>query len=826
MARFGTGRGGMPAWPRALAGVLVALMATCMLPAQAARFDDVRLTDALPLADGSELTMDLVAPDTPGPHPVLLVVADPDNANAAAMRGLRERPGWLRAMVVPRRAASAPDVAATLTFIDRQIGAWGGDADRIVVSTTDARLPDLVEALAGNAARPVGVVVQVAGDADGAAADIAPVAGWAAPLLVLFDPRHAAARRDALRIAANWRQAGARADVLPAPAGTQDAFADALDRWASALAVPRLARWETLVPLAEYMGPPRSAGLPIAIVAHAGRLHMAVQDRGIALWERAGEGTWRPVHTWPEAESLAWIGTAALATDTLLAVVVEAGIPGLWMRDADGGWTMVASAALGAAREVVSRVVAAPERAAVLWLVDDGAGGTAVFDLASVQGASVRVMSTTGLAGRLVDATVVEGSVAAATRVGDTVTLWRHEASSARWHARAELDADTRTLAAVDGGAGLLAIGTTRIERLAATAATPTVELDLADAFAALLEAPATSVIRAVAPRAVPLVHPETGETALVIGIDVADPDARAPSARYLVRDATGRYAIGEASPAVHARGDWPQAFVADPVADGIVHALPASGAGLWSARLDAVGPRRGLWREAGGEGWLALERIGDRWIAAVVLPKMDGGQEARVATGVMGSTFAADLSGAIDLAEESGAEPLDIAFDSEARAACAAAGHADAMARASLGAGDAVRHHCFRRPAGSALPVGVNGLWGGGEGADRWLAFVDASQQRDGVAAEVLLLVRDREGGVRVVRAAGGGLPGYLDLPLYADCPGCGPSPIGNLQLVVDGSCGADAAGAGFVLLLPDGAGFRQRPFGAIERMAGPACY
>jgi hypothetical protein len=800
------------------------LLCVCVASAHAARFVDVRVTDAWPLADHPDLTLDLAVPPIPGPHPVLVVVAGSDMPQGLVWSA---QPGWLNALVSPRDGAYAQDLAATLSFVDRQIRSWDGDPDRIVILTSDALLPDLVEALADSAARPAGVVVQVAGTADGTAADIAPQTGVVMPLLVLFHPQRAAARRDALRIAANWRRAGARADVLPAPAYKQgDGVADTLERWASAFALPRLARWETLVPLVEHEGPSVSIGRPVALAAHAGRLHVAVQDRGIALWERAQDGSWRHAHAWPDADSLAWIGTVALDTDSLLAVVVEASRAVLWMRDADGRWVVVSSAGIDATRDVVSRVVAQPERAAALWLVDAGDGDTAVFDLAPVRGAAPRVLSTPRLAGRLVDAAEFDGGVVVATRVENAVRLWRHEASSARWEARAALDAGTCTLAVVDGGASLLAIGTSRIERLAASGRTPTVELELADAFAALLDVPSTSVIRAVAPQAAQLVHPETGEAALAIGIDVADPDPRAPPARYLVRDAAGRYAIGEAWDAARGRGGWPQILVSDPEADGIVLGLAAFGTGIWSARLGNAGPRRGLWREAGGEGWLALERIATRWVAAVVLPANGGGHLARVATGEWSSEFSADPPGALDFAETREAEPLVIAFDAEARAACAAAGHADATARASLGGGDAVRHHCFRAPAGSALPAGVNGMWGGGDGVERWLAFVDATYQRDGVAAEVLLLVRDHAGDVRVVRAAGGGLPGYLDLPLYADCPGCGPRPIGNLQLLVDGTCGAEAAGAGFVLLLPDGAGFRQRSYGAIERKAGPACY
>ncbi len=800
------------------------LLSVCMAPVQAARFVDVRVTDALPVAEVASLTLDLAVPVTPGPHPVLVVAAATQTAQDVV---LPESTSWLQAMVRLRPGVSAQDLAATLSFVGRQIGAWGGDAERIVLLVPDALLSDVVEALAGNAARPAGVAVQVADARDRAAADIVPRAGLATPLLVLFDPHDAAARSDALRIAANWRRAGARADVLPAPANAPGAgLATALDRWAAAFAVPRLARWESLVPLADAVGLPGSAGRPLALVAHSGRLHVAVKDHGVSLWERTQDGVWGLAQVWPNAEALAWLGTATLDRDVLFAVLVEAARPTLWMREADGRWAVVARASAVGSREVISRVIAQPDRAAALWLVDGGDRNTAVFDLAPVHGASLRVVANPMLAGRLVDANVFDGAVVAATRVNDTVRLWRYEAASAHWQVRARLAADTRTLAVIDGGATLLGFGRTQIERLASTASAPIVELELADAFAALLGAPRATVVRAVAPQAAMLMHPETGEAALAIGIDITDPDPRAPPARYLVRDSLGRYAIGEAWDPVQGRGGWPQALIVDPVDARIVHGLPASGAGIWSARLNEAGPRRGLWRQDGGEGWFALERIGARWIAAVVLPGDPAGLQARIATGLMESVFSADPPGALDFADARKAEPLVVAFDAEARAACAAAGHAAASARVSLGAGDAVRHACFIRPDGTAVPTGLNGVWGGGEGADRWLALVDAKRQRDGVSAEVLLLVRDRVGGVRVVRAAGGGVSGYLDLPLYADCPGCGPRPVGNFQLRVDGDCGAEAAAAGFVLLLPDGAGFRQRAYGAIERVAGPGCY
>ncbi len=798
----------------------VILLFGVVASAHAARFVDVRVTDAVTSADGPALTLDLNVPPTPGPHPVLLAAGVPGAS------GSDQHAGWLHASVRIRAGTATQDFAATLAFVGRQIGAWGGDPDRIVLMTDDALLPALVAALDAGAARPVGVLVRVDADASGVAAVAAPAPGVGTPLRVLFDPRQSAARRDALRIAANWRRAGARADVLPAPVTAQGAdLVEGLEPWASTFAVPRLARWETLVATPETTLPADAVGRAVGLVAHSGRLHVAVQGRGVDLWERAADGSWRRAHAWPAADALVWMGAVALDVPTLFAVLVESGHPILWMRGADGAWTVVARAGARWSGDAASRIVAQPDRAAALWLVDDGRAGTAVFDLTPTRDGSLRVLSTPGLGGRLVDAAVFDGAVVAATRADGRARLWRCDMAWARWRVVAELDTDTRTLAVVDGGASLLAVGPQRVVRVAAADAAPTVELELAEAFATLLDVPAGSVIRAVAPQGAQLVHPETGEVALVVGIDVADPDPRAPPARYLVRDAAGRYAIGEAWDAARGRGGWPQAMVADPSADGLVHWLSAGG-GLHAARLPDIGPRRGLWAAAGGDGLLALERIGARWVATLVLPTAADGHVVRVATGMMSAVFSADEPGALDFGGTREAEPLVIAFDDPARAACLADGHADAHARVSVGAGDAVRYHCFRKPAGSAQPTRLNGAWGGGTGADRWLAFVDAARQGEGIAADVVLLVRDHAGGIRLVRAAGAGGSGELDLPLYADCPGCGARPIGNFRLVVDGACGSDAAAAGFVLLLPDGAGFRQRSYGAIERLAGPACY
>lgn len=804
-------------------------------PVQSARFAEVRVTEAAPDATGAVPMLELEVPAVPGPHPVLLQPlqdgVDPEPGGAAAWR----MPGWIEATVRLRAASPGADLAATLDFSARQIGAWGGDRARIVLRLDAAQLSLLDAAFAATRNRPAGVIVTVGPGAVIPAEPLAP-----GPLLVLFDPDHDGARRDALRIGAAWRRAGQRADVLPmrTHAGAAER-ARLIAAWAAALDVPRLARWETLAIApapAAASGPPAST---LALVAHAGRLHGFAARHGIGLWIRDAAGSWSHGRHWPEAEALVWAGSVTGATPRLHAVLIVDGRPALWRQDAAGGWQRLAVVDQVWSAAGSSRVIGSPGHAFDFWIVDAGRGGTVAYELVETAAGAIPRPIAPGLRGALVDALIFEDQPAVATRDPNGVGLWSLDATTQRWRARARLDARTSALAVTEGDGALLAFGSRRIERLAAGDAVVRVELELADALAGVLATPADRVLRATGTQVARLVHPETGEAALAVGLDVADPDPRAPPARFLVRDAGGRYAIGEAWEAVSGTGGWPRVLVQDPDPDAghVIHLLAAAAGPVLAGALRGAGPRRGLWRGVAEDAWLGLERLETGWLVALVLPG-ENGHAAWVGTGAVTGEDAADrmLGTGLQLVADDGGvrefggagrvEPLDIAFGAQARAACARDGRAGAAARVTLGGGDAVRHHCFAAPVGSPLPLGLNGAWGDGAAEARWIALVDAVAHRAGVAAEVVLVVRDRDGVARLLRGAGPADRSGVELPLYARCPGCGGHPLGSLLLNVDGPCGEESATLAFVAQLPAGAGFRQRPPGPAERLAGGACY
>lgn len=853
----------MRAWRPGLRAALVALACSVGLPAGAAMaavFRDARYGEPAP-GEPQARQVDVYTPESPGPHPVLLLLHGAADKSAATAWPVRLAARDYVVFNANHRAAPADaqaDVVEALRHVARTASGYGGDARRIFLlgvgadAAVAARVATDPRANDGGPGALAGLVlVGNPGPWPGGRAG--------APALLLQAEPDRATRHSIEAWAQRLQRQGMSAQVVAVEnAGGGGGVAgepvlDVVDAWLSASAIPRVQRFENLV-FAPDAGVDADA---VVAFARAGQALYAAAGR--AIWRR-GEGTagWRREHEF--ATAVACLGRWG---GRLHAVLADAGTLASSQRHDDGSWsTPGAQARRAPTGPSAPLCAAAPDGAHVadgrrLWQLD--AGGrlqarlelpAAVSALAVVDGALLVAVEASGGIGPALWRLASDGAAARVLTLPPGQAPWRH-------------------LVAVpdpEGGAREVVLGEQdgrllRYDPIGGHA--PVEELDLDAALRAQWGGVAPGSAARLSSDFEPLVQPETGDRVHVAGLSALHPRREAEPWRgawYLVRDADGRYALGQAAaPDL----EWPAAAGLAPIravaaspfgADGGRVAWFAGGSPGWIAtgNLDRAGPWQGLWWNPAQPGHgLLLQREGGRWLALLYTYDDEGEPTWYRATlqadadelesdaaglveqrGPGADPAAAGLQGVGRLALRRGAAAI--------RASCTA-DHADPFeaSRAVMALelrGRAVEW-CVQpfRFASWGLPrVAPRGLYGASPGDPRWGVYVET--QGVGAAERSLALVLhfDEQG---LPRWALGTAPSRnggseIELRRYASsCIGCEPRSVqersaGTLLLRFAGYCG-ELRGAASLQL----AGADARPLPglrdiALVAVADSACY
>lgn len=828
--------------------------------ALAAVFRDARYGEPAPGEPQARL-VDVYTPGAPGPHPVLLLLHGAADKSAATALPVRLAARDYVVFNANHRAAPADaqaDVVEALRHVARTASGYGGDARRVFLlgagadAAVAARAATDPRANGGGPGTLAGLVL---------AGDPGPWPGGraGAPALLLQAEPDRATRHSIEAWAQRLQRQGLSAQVVAVEnAGGAGGVAgepvlDAVDAWLSASVIPRVQRFENLV----FAPDPGLDADPVVAFASAGRALYAAAGR--AIWRRdPARVEWQREHEFalPIACLGRWSGR-------LHAVLADADTLATSQRHDDGNWSAPGGQARRAQRGPSAPIcAAAPDGAYVadgrrLWQIDAGGRLQARLELpAAVSGLAV------------VDGALLVG-VEASGGIGPA--LWRlaSDGTAARVLTLPPGQAPWRHLLAVpdpEGGAREVVLGEQdgrllRYDPVGGHA--PVEELDLDAALRAHWGGLAPGSAARLSSDFEPLVQPETGDRVHVAGLAALHPRREAEPWRgawYLVRDADGRYALGQAAaPDLQ----WPAAAGLAPIravaaspydADGGRVAWFAGGSPAWIATgtLDRAGPWQGLWWNPAQPGHgLLLQREGGRWLALLYTYDDEGEPTWYRAT------LQADAdeleSDAVGLVEQRGpgADPAAAGLQGVGRLALrrggaairesCAADHADAS-----DAGRAVMalelrgrevEWCVQpfRFASWGLPrVAPRGLYGASQGDPRWGLYVET--QGIGAAERSLALVFhfDEQGLPRWALGTGPSRGGGSEVELrrYArHCIGCEPRPMrergaGSLLLRFAGYCG-ELRGAASLQL----AGADARPsLGlrdiALAAVADAACY
>lgn len=591
--------------------------------------------------------LDMHAPATPGPHPLLVVVDVPEGELVA--RALAAR-GRAVALLAPGQATRRETLAAALAFLYWRGPGYGADSARLdVVAAGPAA--DALLALARDPAplRGAGVPegslrAAVLASAPAADADGAPPPAPVLPALLLVSPAgDGAARLAAARVAERWRGYGAAAEAVEGRDARDggEAIAALLHDWLPAVGIPRVPRFESI----RFDGVAEDLPNVAGIAALDGALFVVAEGKTLSVARRDAEAApWR-FELQAEGGQVLHFGSVMTADGARLALVAneDTGLT-LRLRDATGNWTP--PRLLGDPRDAQARaawLVALPgataSRPDLLVAVDADAASRAFRVFGDGRLAMEALVDGERITGLVMHAgeplLAVHGPRAGRLlrRIGGAIGAW---ITAVAWDAsRGSLSALTSLAPDADAAIGVLADGAA--VRLDPKRGTMVVEADLREALRRQWgENAGTPLVWAAAMR--PMFQPHSGDRVHVAGITVRDRRQPRRAGWYLVRQAGGHYAYGRAGDpgATGDDGEPLKAFIASPfVADAgaAVYALsggeaprlrrgvlgePRVPTGAW---MDRQTPGVGLFLERTRGGWLALlHRIEDqqpRWYSA-----------------------------------------------------------------------------------------------------------------------------------------------------------------------------------------------------------------
>ena len=806
--------------------------------------------------------VDVYTPESPGPHPVVLLLHGASDKSAATAWPVRLAGRDYVVYNANHRAGmddALADVAEALRFVGRSASGYGGDSRRVYLMGVgaDARLAAraALEAASGADAPglPAGTIL---------VGDPGPWPGGRAggPALLVRSQAEAGARRATEAWAAQLQRQGLSAQVVAidgsvaAPPATGATIVDVVDAWLSASEIPRVQRFENL-----GFAPAVVPGLaPVqAFAVDADAIHAAA---GSQTWRRtsaAGAWTREHEHGAPVACLQQWSGQ-------LHAVLASAEGLATSTRDGQGRWS-----------EPVLRVKRQGADPARPHCLPDPAGGAWIGDGRQLwhfgPGRSAR--RVVALDSAISGMARVGGALVLAVEAGATLgaALWRVDAAgtASRVLVLPSGRAAWRHLLAVpdpEGSAREVLLGAEggRIHRYDLDAGhAPFEELDLDSALRAQWGGLADRVPPRLSSDFAALAHPETGDRLHVAGLDARPAPGAEPGARgawYLVRDLEGRYALGQAG---DSPPGWPPAGAAPTIRDVVASPFVADGgAVLWfgggdpgwlaSGQLARAGPWPGLWWDPAHPGHgLLLQRAGGRWLALLYTYDADG-EPAWYRTGlqVEGTDLASDAAGLVaQRAPDPGSAAQALAtigrlvlrFAPEAVAAACTETvvHDEFPLRAVLALDLAGRKSewCLRpfRFAPPGLPgVAPRGLYGADSGDARWGLMVDTQGVGAAARSLAILFYLDRAGQPRWVMGTGASRHGVSELELQrhrGSCIGCGGRPAragaaGSLLLRFAGYCG-ELRGAASLQLLQDGAApLLSLRDAALAPAAEAACY
>lgn len=825
---------------RAIRAVVLLLAGLCFAAPAAARvFAGVAWGGSGDPADPR--TLDVHAPEAPGPHPVVVLagVADADGV----ARAIAER-GHVVMVLAAGRGGTVAELAQALAFVYWRGPGYGGDSERLHVAAGAAAARALL-ALAADPAplRGAGLPDDTLHALAVTGAPAAPSASAAPPppLQVLIAPAAPAEARTAARLAEQWRAFGAAAEAVEVGAARApgDAVADALLRWLSVAPLLRVPRFESLrfSPAPETLP---GEGRAAAIASVDGALLLATEGEAVAVWRRAAaDAPWQ--REWRGAAGrVLWFGTPAASVQPVL--LVDRGAD--WLlhrRRADGRWDE--GVRLGPSPS--------PARGAWVVAVDEPRGAGQALLVAVDAGADSRLLrlrpggalGVESLPGgeRITGLALHDGTPMLALhgvrggrllrRVGDLAGAW---ITAAAWdgargalHGLASLAPEEPGLAGVLDGGEAVRIDPARGE--------VQVEADLAGALARQWGA-LSGGIAPVAGSTATLRQPHSGDRVQLLGLGVRDPRPAPDAGWYVVRQPGGHYAYGRAGDPRGGAGAALRQLQASPfVADagGVFHALDAGDPPV--LRRAALAPPHvaaGAWADRGApERGVVLERTRGGWIALLHRVEADGVARWYSAGGRLRDGVFSDSTGLVRhrrerdgrlAADNVGA--LSIRFGASADdPACAARARAGAAALAVLEArlGDTRVVDCIEplRPRDAARPVvDGSGLWMAPDGA--WGLAVQSTGAGPEGAERVLLFHFDAEGLPRWVLGTGTRRTGQAAVALSRE------GAEGRVGYSFRGACGAVAGSASLLLPAAGGEPALMVPETALLRAAGGACY
>jgi hypothetical protein len=816
-----------------------------------------RVFAGIPFGDGADpmdpRRMDIHAPERPGPHPLVVLagVAQSDSLAGA----LAER-GYVVAVLAPEQAVQPRELARALAWLYWRGGSYAADP---------ARLHVVAQAGAADAALALGLDRGLLADGrvpDGTLHALA-VLGWNGrlpqgarrvadvppPLQVVPAGAEAGALQAAGRLAEQWRSLGGAAEMveLASTAGGVEAALEMLERWLATALLQRVPRYESLrwredpTPL-----PAPSIGGLLGIDGH---LLAVAGDAQPTVWRRDGaQAPWQHeldagpgrVMWFGHIEATADTPTAGLllADDQRLRLLVRDDGASRWSTRIDlGGVPSTARAGW-----LVSLPAAADGRRALVVAIDAGAESRVVLRqpdgriTIEAPGTGERISGLALLGGQAYLAVIGPGGGRLLRRVGERSGAW---VTAAAWPGvRGALDGlgapapDAQALLGMFADGSMVRIDPTRGEWI--------VEADLPAAFARPWGPLPAQALSLSGTGWLAQVHPHSGDRAWLVGMAADQRDGSGRGGWYLVRQASGHYAYGQAVTAADGRGTALRALAGSPfVADGgaVLYALAAgAGAAPRLLRGEIPEPRQpaGFWADrAHADRGLVLARTRAGWVALLFRREADGvprwysgggriiDGQWQDATALVrhrrtepGGTLHADDVGRIAI--RFGVDATD--------PACAGTSRAGAWALAVLevDTGSERVRDCIepQRRADASRPLtDPTGIWMAPDG--RWgMAVQSLGYGLDG-DEQALVFHFDVEGLPRWAFARGARRDGRTALVLQA------PDALqaGALSYAFEGACGRVAGSASLQLSAP-GAGSLRVADASLLRAAGDACY
>jgi len=844
---------------RALGLAICVVMAA--LPAYSAVFRDARY--GVPGgAEPAARLADVYTPESPGPHPVLVLLHGAVDKSAAAAWPMRLAGRDYVVYAVNHRSdanGALDDVVEALRFARRTASGYGGDARRVYLMGVgaDARL-------AARAATAAAWDTDAQGAPKGTIllGDPGPWTGGraVAPALLVQAEGDPDSRAATEAWAEHVQRQGVSAQVVAVGGSAGGASAggaqvvDVVDAWLAASEIPRVQRFEHLVfapsAVADLDGVVALATDPQALYAAAGN----------AIWRRASAGgDWLREREFDRSVACLqrWSGSLHVLLSSGTGFATSS-------RNASGQWSdPVQRMARDPGLQTPPLCLADPEGG--LWI----AAGRRLWHFGDATAARKLLTldaAITGLA-------QVDGALVLASAAGDRIgaALWRlDDDGTARRVLSLPLGRPAwRHLQPVSDPEGadhevLLGAEGERLVRYDLKSGhAPVEEIDLGAALRAQWGAVPDASPMQLASDFAALVHPETGELLHAAGLDALHPRRADPEWRgawYLVRDAEGRYALGQvADPAA----SWPaggglapiRAVIASPfVADAGRAAWFGGAAPGWLAqgRMLRAGPWQGLWWDPSHPGHgLLLQREGGNWLALFYTYDANGAAvwyRARLLA--EGTELASDAAGLVAQRGPSpGAEApamvgmgrIALRLGSDAiDATCAESATSDGFpARAVLALDVEGRkaQWCLQpfRFAPPGLPrVAPRGLYGAEPGDSRWGLFVDTQGMGAAARSLAILFYFDRAGLPRWVLGSGSSARGQSEIELRRHsgaCIGCGKRPAhdsaaGSLLLRFAGYCGEMRGAASLQLLQSDTQPLLVLRDVALAAATDAACY